>query len=46
MYNKYSRLTEIHRQHGADANLQYVEVIDNTEGAQANTADEGKPRCN
>jgi hypothetical protein len=30
---------------GADANLQYVEVIDNTEGAQANTADEGKARC-
>jgi hypothetical protein len=30
---------------GADADLQYVEVIDNTEGAQANTADEGKPQC-
>jgi hypothetical protein len=30
---------------GADADLQYVEVFDNTEGAQANTADEGKPRC-
>jgi hypothetical protein len=30
---------------GADADLQYVEVIDDTEGAQANTADEGKPWC-
>jgi hypothetical protein len=30
---------------GADADLQYVEVFDNTEGAQANTADEGKPQC-
>jgi hypothetical protein len=30
---------------GADTDLQYVEVIDNTDGAQANTADEGKPRC-
>jgi hypothetical protein len=30
---------------GADADLQYVEVIDDTEGAQANTADEGKTRC-
>jgi hypothetical protein len=29
----------------ADADLQYMEVIDNTEGAQANTADEGKPWC-
>jgi hypothetical protein len=29
----------------ADADLQYVEVIDDTEGAQANTADEGKPWC-
>jgi hypothetical protein len=28
----------------ADVDLQYVEVIDDTEGAQANTADEGKPR--
>jgi hypothetical protein len=27
---------------GADADLQYVEVIDDTVGAQAN---EGKPRC-
>jgi hypothetical protein len=24
--------------------LQYVEVLDDTEGAQANLADEGKPR--
>jgi hypothetical protein len=30
---------------GADVDLQYVEVIDDTEGAQANTADEGKARC-
>jgi hypothetical protein len=30
---------------GADADLQYVEVTDDTEGAPANTADEGKPRC-
>jgi hypothetical protein len=30
---------------GADADLQYVEVIDDIEGAQANTVDEGKPRC-
>jgi hypothetical protein len=26
-----------------EAALQYVEVLDNTEGAQANLADEGKP---
>jgi hypothetical protein len=26
--------------------LQYVEVIEDTEGTQANPADEGKPRCN
>jgi hypothetical protein len=25
--------------------LQYVEVLGDTEGAQANFADEGKPRC-
>jgi hypothetical protein len=30
---------------GAEAALQYVEVLDNTEGAQAKTADEGKPWC-
>jgi hypothetical protein len=30
---------------GAEASLQYVEVLDDTEGAQANIADEGKPRC-
>jgi hypothetical protein len=29
----------------AEAGLQYVEVLKDTEGAQANTADEGKPRC-
>jgi hypothetical protein len=31
---------------GAGAELQYVEVIEDAEGAQANPADEGKPRCN
>jgi hypothetical protein len=31
---------------GAEAELQYVEVIEDTEGTQANPADEGKPRCN
>jgi hypothetical protein len=31
---------------GAKAELQYVEVIEDTEGTQANPADEGKPRCN
>jgi hypothetical protein len=30
---------------GAAASLQYVEVLDDTEGAQANLADEGKLRC-
>jgi hypothetical protein len=30
---------------GADAELQYVEVIEDTEDPQANPADEGKPRC-
>jgi hypothetical protein len=29
----------------AEASLQYVEVLDDTEGAQANLADEGKLRC-
>jgi hypothetical protein len=29
----------------AEAALQYVEVLEDTEGAQDNTADEGKPRC-
>jgi hypothetical protein len=29
----------------AEVALQYVEVLDDTEGAQANLADEGKPRC-
>jgi hypothetical protein len=29
----------------AEAALQYVEVLDDIEGAQANLADEGKPRC-
>jgi hypothetical protein len=27
------------------AALQYVEALDDTEGAQANLADEGKPQC-
>jgi hypothetical protein len=30
---------------GAEAELQYVELLEDTEGAQDNTADEGKPRC-
>jgi hypothetical protein len=30
---------------GAEASLQYVEVLNDTEGAQANLADEGKLRC-
>jgi hypothetical protein len=29
----------------AEAALQYVEVPDDTEGAQTNLTDEGKPRC-
>jgi hypothetical protein len=29
----------------AEAALQYVEVLDDTECAQANLADEGKPQC-
>jgi hypothetical protein len=29
----------------AEAALQYVEVLEDTEGPQANIADEGKPRC-
>jgi hypothetical protein len=32
-------------QGGADAELQYVEVSEDTEDLQANYADEGKPRC-
>jgi hypothetical protein len=28
---------------GVEAELQYVEVIQDTKGTQANTADEGKP---
>jgi hypothetical protein len=30
---------------GADAELQYVEVNEDTEDPQANCVDEGKPRC-
>jgi hypothetical protein len=30
---------------GADVELQYVEVSEDTEDPQANFADEGKPRC-
>jgi hypothetical protein len=29
----------------AEAAQQYVEVLEDTEGAQAKFADEGKPRC-
>jgi hypothetical protein len=29
----------------AEAALQYVEVLEDNEGAQANTTDEGKSRC-
>jgi hypothetical protein len=29
----------------AEAALQYVEVLEDIKGAQANIADEGKPRC-
>jgi hypothetical protein len=31
---------------GAEAELQYVKVIEDTEGTQANPTDEGKPQCN
>jgi hypothetical protein len=31
---------------GVEAELQYVEVIEDTEDPQANPANEGKPRCN
>jgi hypothetical protein len=31
---------------GAEAELQYVEVLEDTEGTQANPTDEGKLRCN
>jgi hypothetical protein len=30
---------------GAEAELQYVELIEDTEATQANPADEGKPWC-
>jgi hypothetical protein len=30
---------------GTKASLQYVEVLNDNEGAQANLADEGKVRC-
>jgi hypothetical protein len=30
---------------GAEAELQYMEVLEDSEGAQANTAEEGKPQC-
>jgi hypothetical protein len=30
---------------GADADLQYVEVSEDTEDPQTNYADEGKPQC-
>jgi hypothetical protein len=31
---------------GGEAELQYVEVIEDIEGTLANPADDGKPRCN
>jgi hypothetical protein len=31
---------------GAEVELQHVEVIEDTEGTQANPANEGKPWCN
>jgi hypothetical protein len=31
---------------GAKVELQYVEVIEDIEGTQANPIDEGKPQCN
>jgi hypothetical protein len=30
---------------GAKAELQYVEILEDTGSAQTNTAGEGKPRC-
>jgi hypothetical protein len=30
---------------GAESELQYVEAIEDTEGTQANPANEGKPWC-
>jgi hypothetical protein len=41
----YSLVPEA-KEEGAEAELQYVEVIEDTEGTQANPADEGKPQCN
>jgi hypothetical protein len=40
----YSLVPEV-EEGGAETALQYVEVLEDTEGAQANTTDEGKPRC-
>jgi hypothetical protein len=31
---------------GVEAELQYMEVLEDTEGTQANPADKGKPWCN
>jgi hypothetical protein len=31
---------------GAEAELQYIEVIEDTKDPRANLVDEGKPRCN
>jgi hypothetical protein len=31
---------------GAEAELQYVEILEDTEGTQADLANKGKPRCN
>jgi hypothetical protein len=40
----YSLVSE-NEEGGAEASLQYVEALDDTEGAQANLADEGNLRC-
>jgi hypothetical protein len=40
----YSLVPEAEEGEAEDA-LQYVEVLEDTEGAQANFADEGKSRC-
>jgi hypothetical protein len=41
----YSLVPEA-EERGAEAELQYVEVIEDTDGTQAIPANEGKPRCN
>jgi hypothetical protein len=44
--NGYYALVPEAEEGGAEAELQYVEVIEDTEGTRANPTDEGKPRCN